>query len=187
MTSSICTLPDNPNLRRCYLPERLRQIVLGAGHPWGAQAFFARVPGVAEVVCGYANGTLPNASFASVDSGKGAFCFAQRIKYDPDRLPLERLLEIFFLLIDPCAKGHQGYDWGLPYRSGVYYTDERDLPVIEAIFQKVRGKAPGRITTELLPLNHFVVAEDEQQNYLERHPDAYCACDLGLLERIGDD
>ena len=44
------------------------------------------------------------------------------------------LLELYFKAIDPVSLNRQGEDSGTRYRTGVYYTDEKDLPVIEEVF-----------------------------------------------------
>lgn len=176
-------LPENPNLLRCYLPERLQSIVLAAGHPWGAQAFFSRLLGVASCTSGYVNGNCPNPDFALVDRGRSGYAFAVEICYSPDLLPLERLLEIFFSTIDASASGHQGADWGSQYRTGIYFQHESDLPIIRAAFAKQRDLSEGRLTSELQPLRCFFPAEVEQQHYLEQHPEAYCSLDLNQLNR----
>ncbi len=179
-------LPFNPNSLRCYLPERLRMIVLAAGHPWGAQAFFTRVPGVAECLMGYVNGNGRGVDFQTVDRGKTGYAFALRIKYDPGILPLYRLLEIYFSLIRACEQGHQGYDWGSQYRTGIYYLHAEDQELIETAFRHQRTSLEGRIVTEFKPVENFILAEEEQQSYLEHHPEAYCAQDLSLLARLGE-
>lgn len=183
MNESAYLLPPNPNDGMCYLPERLQSIVLAAGSFWSAQAFFSRVRGVAECQAGYVNGRYRNVSFKEVDRGNTGFAFAIRILYDPDIVRLEQLLDVFFSVIDPVAKGHQGYDWGYQYRTGVYYTEEHDLKLIKAAFERCREKHADRITVELVRLDNFVPAEEEQQNYLDKHPETYRSLDFSLLDK----
>ncbi len=177
-------LPPNPNEGIVYLPERLQSIVLSAGNFWSAQAFFKRIKGVADVQAGYVNGRFKTVSYNEVERGDTGFAFAIKVMYDPDIIHLSTLLDCFFQVIDPVAKGHQGYDWGYQYRTGIYYTDENDLDVIKAAFERCRERNVERITVELSELKNFVVAEKAQQDYLEKNPETYRSLNFDLLESI---
>ena len=50
-----------------------------------------------------------------------------------DVVSLEFLLQMFFKAIDPTSLNKQGHDEGTRYRTGIYYTNDEDLPVIERI------------------------------------------------------
>lgn len=184
MSDSNYVLPANPNESVSYLPERLDSIVLAAGNFWSAQAFFSRIRGVASCQAGYVNGRLRSVSFAEVDRGDTGFAFALRLHYDPEVVSLAQLLDVFFAVIDPVAKGHQGFDWGYQYRTGVYYTAENNLTQIRQAFERCREKHEERITVELTALQNFIIAEDEQQRYLENHPGTYFSIDFSLLDSI---
>ena len=41
---------------------------------------------------------------------------------------LEKLLDAFFPFIDPLSVNRQGHDEGIQYRTGIFYTDESQLP-----------------------------------------------------------
>lgn len=178
------SLPPNPNEGVTYLPERLQSIVLSAGSFWSAQAFFKRLKGVADVQAGYVNGRYKTVSYNEVERGDTGFAFAIKVFYDPDIIKLSSLLDVFFKVIDPVAKDHQGYDWGCQYRTGIYYTDENDLDVIKEAFERCREMNVERITVELSELKNFVVAEKAQQNYLEKNPDTYHSLNFDLLESL---
>lgn len=177
-------LPANPNDAIAYLPEQLSSLVLAAGSFWSAQAFFERLFGVAKCVAGYANGRLRHCRFEQVERGDSGFAFAVKLFYDGRLLELDDLLDIFFGLIDPVAEGHQRTDWGPQYRTGVYYSDERELSRIKQAFERCRAKHAQRLTVELCPLRNFVVAEKEQQHYLEKQPDTYRTLDFSLLDAL---
>ena len=63
---------------------------------------------------------------------------------------------------------------GTQYRTGVYYTDENDLPIIEQVFQEMTEQYGQPLAVELLPLKHFIPAEDYHQDYLKKNPNGYC-------------
>ena len=129
----------------------------------------ARVPGVADSVSGYANGTTENPSYEDVVYRSTGHAETVEVKYDPDMISVEEILNYFFRVINPTNVNQQGNDVGSQYRTGIYYTDETDLPAIEkavALEQKEQDK---EIQTEVLPLVHFFKAEEYHQDYLDKN------------------
>ena len=187
MKDILPALPENPNSEKLFLPERLHEIVLAAGSFWSAQSFFSRIPGVSVCTAGYANGRLKNANFKLVDRGDTGFAFSVLVQFDYYELSLSKLLTIFFSVIDPLADGHQGNDYGTQYRTGIYYLDPADVPIISSVYDEQRRRYSGRIATEFKKLENFIEAEDEQQYFLETHEDAYRTIDFSLLAKIEEE
>ncbi|MBF1223885.1 MAG: peptide-methionine (R)-S-oxide reductase MsrB, partial [Haemophilus influenzae] len=67
-----------------------------------------------------------------------------------------------------------GNDVGTQYRTGVYYTDDKDLEVINQVFDEVAKKYDQPLAVEKEALKNFVVAEDYHQDYLKKNPNGYC-------------
>lgn len=103
------------------------------------------------------------------------------ISYAPAEVSLGALAEHFFGIIDPTAKNRQGNDVGSQHRSGVYYADEADLPVLRAAFEAAQKQQEKPLVTELLPLTAFWPAEAYHQNYLRKNPGGYCHIHLPPL------
>lgn len=160
----------------------MKEIYLAGGCFWGVQAFFSRVPGVAETVSGYANGRTENPTYEDVCRCDTGHAEAVRVRYDPSIVSPERLLELFFRIIDPTQLNRQGNDAGRQYRSGIYYVDEEDRAVAEAALARVRGSLMKPVMTELLPLANFCPAEDYHQDYLRKNPGGYCHVDFSILD-----
>lgn len=76
--------------------------------------------------------------------------------------------------IDPLSVNKQGNDRGIQYRTGIYYTEEDQLPEIEAVYRAEEEKAGAKLAVELLPLENFFPAEEYHQKYLDKNPDGYC-------------
>ena len=55
---------------------------------------------------------------------------------------------MFFHAIDPTILNRQGHDIGTRYRTGVYYVDETDRAVIEAVFREKQADYAEPIVTE---------------------------------------
>lgn len=175
-------MPKNPNDDVAYDESKLSTIVLAGGCFWGTQAFIRRIYGVARTLCGYANGCTLQPTYDDVCSGTTGYVEAVAVKYDHSKISLHDLLSKFFRTIDPTSKNMQGNDIGTQYRTGIYYTDEKDRKVIEHTIMQLQGRYDRPIVTEIMPLFCFFDAEDYHQDYLEDNPNGYCHVDLSMLE-----
>jgi len=151
----------------------MKTIYLAGGCFWGVQRFFDQFDGVVRTEAGYANGPDRAPSYQEVCRSSG-HAETVRIDYDEGALGLDKLLEYYFMVIDPLSVNRQGEDEGVQYRTGVYYTDPDQLPVIRAAFDREREKAGAPLAVELGPLENFFSAEEYHQKYLEKNPGGYC-------------
>ena len=83
-------------------------------------------------------------------------------------------LDFYFMVIDPLSYNRQGMDMGVQYRTGVFYTDESQLPAIERVFARETEKAGHKLAVLCEPLKNFFPAEEYHQKYLEKNPGGYC-------------
>jgi peptide-methionine (S)-S-oxide reductase len=100
------------------------------------------------------------------------------VVYDPKKVSLENLLQIFWEQHDPTQGNRQGNDIGSQYRSAIFTTTEAQLAAAQKsaeAFQEALQRADrGRITTEIKPLDVFYYAEAYHQQYLDKNPGGYC-------------
>jgi len=150
-----------------------RTIYLAGGCFWGCQKYFDLMPGVLETEVGYANGPTANPSYEEVKRHSG-HAETVRVRYDPDVLPLQRLLEDFFKVIDPTAVNRQGGDVGIQYRTGIYTADDGDDAVIREALAALAARYDAPLAIEFRPLENFYSAEEYHQKYLEKNPGGYC-------------
>ena len=152
----------------------MKEIYLAGGCFWGVQKFFDQFDGVELTEVGYANGpeTAP-VSYEDVCNSSG-HAETVRVVYDEGKVSLTKLLELYFMVIDPVSLNKQGNDIGVQYRTGVYYVDEGQVPEIREVFQKEREKVGKDLAVELAPLSNFFSAEEYHQKYLEKNPGGYC-------------
>ena len=151
----------------------MRSIYLAGGCFWGMQKFFDQFEGVLSTQVGYANGPDRAPTYQEVCRNSG-HAETVRIDYDEGKLSLDKLLELYFLVIDPLSVNKQGGDEGIQYRTGVYYTNPDQLPMIQAAFEKEAAKVGAPLAVELLPLQNFFPAEEYHQKYLDKNPGGYC-------------
>ncbi|MCF6464978.1 peptide-methionine (S)-S-oxide reductase MsrA [Clostridium sp. Cult2] len=156
----------------------MKEIVLAGGCFWGVEEYMSRIDGVIETKVGYANGTTENPTYEEVctnTTGHAEVCY---IKYNEDILSLEDLLNRFWRIIDPTLLNRQGPDIGSQYRTGIYYIDKSDLPIIMKTYDQQKNKYDKPIFTEVEPLKVFYDAEEYHQKYLKKNPGGYCHIDL---------
>ena len=149
--------------------------ILAGGCFWGMQDLVRRMPGVISTRVGYSGGTVPDATYSLVKTGRTNHAEAIEVIFDPARLSFRDLLEFFFQVHDPTTADRQGNDRGSQYRSAIFYTSEAQKDVAADTIADVdaSGLWPGRVVTEVAPAGDFWEAEPEHQDYLERIPHGY--------------
>lgn len=158
----------------------MKEIYLAGGCFWGVEEYFSRIDGVVDTQVGYANGITEYPTYKEVCTGTTKYAETTYIKYDENKVTLEMLLERFFRIIDPTLLNRQGGDIGNQYRTGIYYTNEEDLPIINKTMDEQRQKYDKPIVTEVLPLMCYYDAEEYHQDYLKKNPGGYCHVDMSL-------
>lgn len=164
--------------------ENAHTIHLAGGCFWGVEQYMAAIPGVVDVIAGYANGTWEESRalrYEDVSTGYTGFRETVEVEYDPEQVSLEAILFAYFYLIDPTVVNRQGPDVGSEYQTGVYYTNEADRETIERIAALERTRYPA-FEVEIEPLEVFYRAEEEHQDYLIKNPDGYCHIPAGQIE-----
>ncbi len=151
----------------------MKTIYLAGGCFWGLQKFFDQFDGVLRTEVGYANGPDAAPSYEEVCRSSG-HAETVKIVYDEDRIGLARLLDYYFMVIDPLSVNRQGEDSGIQYRTGIFYTDETQLPTIREVFGREERKAGRKLAVLVEPLKNFFSAEEYHQKYLEKNPGGYC-------------
>jgi len=162
-----------PNDEVAATSSTSEKIVVAGGCFWGVQAVFQHTKGVISAVSGYAGGDAKTAQYEAVGSGKTGHAEAVEVTYDPSKITLDKLLDVYFTVAhNPTELNYQGPDHGTQYRSAVFYnSEEQKKSVAEKIKKLDDGKqfsAP--IVTKLEPLNKFYSAEEYHQNYATLHP-----------------
>jgi peptide-methionine (S)-S-oxide reductase len=167
-------------------------ITLGAGCFWCIEAVLDRIDGVESVESGYMGGHVENPTYEHVCSGTTNHAEVVQVTFDPQKLPLDKLLDIFWQLHDPTTLNRQGNDEGTQYRSVIFYHTEEQKEAAEKSKDKWNksGKFSAPIVTEISPASTFYRAEEYHQEYFARNPgNPYCRWNilpkfkkLGLLK-----
>lgn len=157
--------------------ETLETATLGGGCFWCLEAVYQEVPGVHEVVSGYAGGQVDAPTYPQVCSGSTGHAEVVQVRFDPRVVPYRRILEIFFTVHDPTQLDRQGADRGTQYRSIVLYHSDEQRNVAEEVMRDLEeeGVFEDPIVTRVEPLDVFYPAEAYHQNYYRTNPtQGYC-------------
>ncbi len=177
-------LPKNPNTTIVFDKEKFKDIYLAGGCFWGLEAYMTRIYGVYDAVSGYANGNTENPSYEDLVYHGSGHAETVKVTYDPNLVDLDILLRYYLRVIDPISVNKQGNDVGVQYRTGIYYTDEADRAVIDARIDKLQADITAPVAIEVAPLEHFYLAEEYHQDYLEKNKGGYCHINLFLVENV---
>ncbi len=152
------------------------EIYFAGGCFWGTEHFMKQINGVAATQVGYANGkmSIKNPTYEQVCHENTGFVETVKVKYNPQQADLKLLIELYFKTIDPTSLNKQGNDRGSQYRTGIYYTDNADLSIINETVEALARKYSKPVVVEIMPLTNFYPAEDYHQDYLDKHPGGYC-------------
>jgi len=149
------------------IPQGLDLITLGAGCFWCTEAVFQRLEGVEKVVSGYAGGHIDNPSYEAICTGTTGHAEVIQVYYDPKRINLVELLEVFWMTHDPTTINRQGADVGPQYRSVIFYHSDIQKEISSDLKKKLNDAQvfPNPIVTEITEFSNFYPAENFHQDY----------------------
>jgi len=157
------------------MTETKQTAYLAGGCFWGMEELVRVIPGVLETEVGYTGGTVPNATYEIVKTGRSGHAESLKVVFDPSQLTYRHLLFEFFRMHDPTTRNRQGNDAGTPYRSAIFYVDEEQRQTAEEVIRVVDSSRQwlAKVVTEVVPFREFYRAEEFHQNYLVKHPHGY--------------
>ncbi len=152
-------------------------VALAGGCFWCLDAVFSCVRGVLRVECGYSNGHAVAPTYEMVCTGQTGHAEVVKLVYDPRQVSLAELLEVFFLVHDPCTLNRQGNDVGTQYRSGVYWVQPGHDATARDVIAEIQTSLGGtrQVVTEVAPLANYTAAEEYHQGFFAKNPtQGYC-------------
>lgn len=142
---------------------------------WCTESDFERHEGVIEAINGYTGGHTKNPTYEEVVSGRTGHIEAVTVRYNPDKISYEDLLNIFWRHVDPTDCNGQFIDRGAQYRTAIFYHNEDQKKLAENTKQALNrsGRFRDPIVTEILPAQLFYEAEKYHQGYYKKNPLRY--------------
>ncbi len=157
--------------------ERIETATLAGGCFWCLEAVYQEVPGVEQVVSGYAGGQVEDPTYRQVCGGDTGHAEVVQVSFDPAVVSYRRLLEIFFTIHDPTTRDRQGADTGSQYRSAIFVGSPEQRETAEALIAELEAEQlfDDPIVTEVSPLETFYPAERYHQDYYRQNSrQPYC-------------
>lgn len=156
-------------------------IYLAGGCFWGTEQYMESIEGIISTRVGYALGkkegrtiNLPETvTYEQVCRGVG-HAETVEVVFDPEIISLSQVLKEYAYTVDPTSMGRQGMDIGVQYRTGIYYTNQTQEPIIAAFLKELQQEYDRPVVVENLPLLQFIEAEEYHQKYLTKNPGGYC-------------
>jgi peptide-methionine (S)-S-oxide reductase len=158
------------------MTTKTESLVLGGGCFRCTEAAYELLPGVKDVVSGYAGGKEPNPTYEQICAHATSHAEVIKIEFDPAVVSLEKVLDYFWHVHNPTQVGGQGNDHGPQYRSIILYANAEQKAAAEKSKAKAATEFRDPITTEIVPLEKFWIAEEYHQDYFRRNPNqGYCS------------
>ena len=149
--------------------------VLAGGCFWCLDAVYRTLDGVLEVVSGYTGGHTADPDYDDVCTGRTGHAEAVAVTFDPEKIPADVVLDVFFTLHDPRQLNRQGADVGTQYRSAMFAADDDQTERFEAARERASEAWDGGVVTTIEPLPTWYDAEPYHQDFFAKNPgQGYC-------------
>jgi peptide-methionine (S)-S-oxide reductase len=151
----------------------LAKATFAGGCFWCMEPPFDEIDGVVSTTSGYTGGTKPDPTYQEVSLGGTGHLEAMQIVYDPRKVSYERLLEVYWMNVDPFDPGGQFCDRGEQYTTAIFYHDQPQRQAAERSRQAIAGRFSHPIATAVRPAAAFYPAEEYHQDYYRKNPVRY--------------
>ncbi len=140
----------------------------GGGCFWCMEESFEKFNGVIEVISGYSGGKTKNPTYEEVTYLDTGHFETVEIIYDKKITNYKKLLDHFWINIDPFDSIGQFCDKGYSYRSVAFYQTIDQKDDIKRSKVKLEKKFNKKIVTYVRKFNIFYKAEKYHQNYYKK-------------------
>ena len=176
------------------VPPGQASAIFAGGCFWCMEPPFDNLPGVSATISGYTAGRKADPTYEEVSAGTTGHAEAVQVIYDPKKVTYEKLLEVFWVNVDPTVKDRQFCDSGTQYRTGIFYADEAQKSAAEASKAALAKTKPFKepLVTPIEKAGAFYAAEEYHQDYYKKNPVRYkfyrngCGRDARLKQLWGD-
>ena len=157
LISSI-SFANSPNFEKAYF---------AGGCFWCMEESFENILGVSKVISGYSGGTTENPTYKEVTYGNTGHFEVIEVIYIPEVVSYEKLLEEFWVNIDPFDAVGQFCDKGYSYRSVAFYQNDKQKKLIENSIKEIEKKFNKKVVTYVRKFDKFYIAEAVHQDYYQ--------------------
>jgi len=144
------------------------KITVAGGCFWCVESDFESVVGVTEVVSGFMGGTVKNPTYKQVVAGGTGHLESAQIDYDPSKINLKALYDLFFRSIDPTDAGGQFCDRGANYATAIFVSSDVERAAAKAAKADAEKALGQKIVTPIRDATAFYPAGAYHQNYYKQ-------------------
>lgn len=143
---------------------------VGAGCFWCVEAVYEQLPGVLNVVSGYAGGSEKDPTYKQVSAGLTSHAEVVQITFDSEKTSYRDLIDYFWKTHDVTDPRGVWPDFGPHYRSIILAHNDEQLEEARASRAVARKNHEKEVITEIVKLKKFYPAEDYHQDYVRLNP-----------------
>lgn len=153
----------------------MERATFAGGCFWCMVQPFDEQPGIHSITSGYTGGSVQDPTYNQVKKGETGHYEAVEIVFEPNVFSYQKLLDLFWVQIDPTDAGGQFQDRGDQYRTAIFYHTEEQRQLAEQSKRQLEdSKRFARpIVTEILSADTFYPAEEEHQDFYKKERKAY--------------
>lgn len=157
------------------IDRMIQKATFAGGCFWCMVTPFDELPGIHGILSGYMGGTTDNPTYEEVKTGTTGHLEVVEITYDDEVFPYSKLLELYWVQIDPTDAEGQFHDRGSQYRTAIFVHNEEQRVLAEQSKQELAasGRFDQPIVTEIRSAEIFYPAEDYHQDYHKKNPKHY--------------
>ena len=132
---------------------------------WCVEESFEKLNGVEEVISGYSGGVTENPTYKEVTYGNTGHFEVVEVIYNKNIISYEKLLENFWINIDPFDSYGQFCDKGYSYKSVAFYQNTNEKKLIEKNIKELENRFNKKVVTYIRGFEKFYRAEDYHQDF----------------------
>ena len=170
-------------------PSKLETATLGAGCFWCVEAVLEQYDGIYDVRSGYMGGDVAKPTYEQVCTGTTGHAEVVQLRFDPEVISFDQVLQIFWKLHDPTTLNRQGADVGTQYRSAIFVHSDEQRKAAEASLEALdaSGTHDDPVVTQIADAATFYEAEKYHQDYYRQNKNqGYCRMVIApKLDKLG--
>lgn len=182
------TPPAKPDMKDSQPADKGKTevITIGGGCFWCTEAVLEQIDGVIDVVSGYMGGTVDSPTYEQVCTGRTGHAEVIQVTFDPAKVTLDDILDIFWQAHDPTTLNRQGADRGTQYRSVIFYSTPEQKNIAEKSKARIgaSGAYPDAVVTEITKASTFWPAEDYHQDYYRNNKSKNQYCPIVIAPKL---
>ena len=149
--------------------DNITKVYFAGGCFWCMEESFDEVEGVLKTTSGYSGGHVKNPKYKDVVKNTTGHYETLEITYDASKTNFSKLLDIYWINIDPFDKEGQFCDKGESYKSVVFFENSEQKNIIDKSVKNIEQKFNKQVVTYIKKFKEFYVAETYHQDYYEKN------------------